>query len=176
MQKFFSSLNNSSISKEDYVKAEEDWTAFRCKNMGDYTKIYCMRNVLLLGDIFENFRKINTEECDVDPVISGYTLPGVSWAYMLRYTKQEIELLTERKMYEDFEKGIRGGVSMCVVQHAKTNNKYMRDYDPEKPSSFLFYVDENNPYGNSMSKLIPYGFQRKMKKKNYPNGKIFTAG
>ena len=111
---------------------------------------------------------MNIQEYDVDPVISGYTLPGVSWANMLQYTKQEIELLTDRKTYEDFENGIHGGVSMCVVRHAKANNKYMHDYDPKKPSSFLFYVDENNLYGNSMSKPMPYGILRKMKKEELP--------
>ena len=81
---------------------------------------------------------------------------------MLRYTKQEIELITDRETYEDFEAGIRGGVSMCVTRHAKANNKYMKDYDSTQPSCFLFYVDENNLYGNSMSKRMPYGIEKKM--------------
>ena len=73
-----------------------------------------------------------------------------------------IELITDRDTYEDFENGIRGGVSMCVTRHAKANNKYMKDYDPTKPSCFLFYVDENNLYGNSMSQMMPYGIKKKM--------------
>ena len=166
---FCSTLTKKNISKEDYVKARQGWTAFGCKTMADYTKIYCMQ----LRDIFENFRKLNIEEYDLDPVLSGYTLPGVSWTNMLRYTNQDIELLTERNMYEDFEKGIRGGVSMCVVRHAKANNKYMHDYDPEKPSSFLFYVDENNLYGNSMSKTLPYGVERKMRHEELPQWRNF---
>ena len=161
---FFSTLKNKNITIEEYEKAREGWRVFGCKNMGDYTKKYCMRDVLLLCDIFENFRNINIQEYDVDPIITGYTLPGVSWANMLKYTKQEIELITDRDTYEDFENGIRGGVSMCVVRHAKANNKYMHDYDPEKPSTFLFYVDENNLYGNSMSQRMPYGIERKMTK------------
>ena len=83
---------------------------------------------------------------------------------MLRYTKQRNELITDRETYEDFENGIRGGVSMCVVRHAKANNIYMSDYDKTKPSTFLFYVDENNLYGNSMSKRMPYGIKKKMTK------------
>ena len=161
---FFSTLKNKNITLEEYEKARQGWKAFNCKNMGDYTRIYCIRDVLLLCDIFENFREINLKEYDVDPLISGYTLPGISWANMLRYTKQELKLITDRDIYEDFEKGIRGGVSMCVVRHAKANNKYMSDYDPKNPSSYIFYVDENNLYGNSMSKNLPYDIERKMTK------------
>ena len=56
---FFSSLKNKNITLCEYEKAREGWKAFNCKNMGDYTRIYCIRDVLLLCDIFENFRKIN---------------------------------------------------------------------------------------------------------------------
>ena len=161
-ESFFSTLKNGNITAEEYKKAQLGWKAFGCKTMRDYIKTYCQRDVMLLCDIFENFRAINKKEYDVDPILRGYTLPGVSWANMLRYTKQEIELITDRETYEDFEAGIRGGVSMCVTRHAKANNKYMKDYDPTQPSCFLFYVDENNLYGNSMSKRMPYGIEKKM--------------
>ena len=161
---FFSMLKNKNITWDEYEKARKGWKAFNCKNMSDYTRIYCIRDVLLLADIFENFRKINIKEYDVDPLISGYTLPGISWYNMLRYTKQELKLITDRNTYEDFEKGIRGGVSMCVTRHAKANNKYLKDHDPTKPSTYIFYVDENNLYGNSMSQDLPYEVEGKMTK------------
>ena len=172
---FFSSLKNKNITLNEYEKAREGWKAFNCKTMGDYTKIYCIRDVLLLCDIFENFRKININEYDVDPLISGYTLPGISWAKMLRYTKQEIKLITDRETYEDFEKGIRGGVSMCIVRYAKANNKYMKDYDPTKPSTYLFYVDENNLYGNSMSQNLPYDIEKKMTKEEIKDWRKYSC-
>ena len=161
---FFSMLKNKNITWDEYEKAYQGWKAFNCKNMGTYTRIYCIRDVLLLADIFENFRKINIKEYDVDPLISGYTLPGISWKNMLRYTKQELKLITDREQYEDFEKGIRGGVSMCVTRYAKANNKYLKEYDPTKPSTYIFYVDENNLYGNSMSQDLPYEVEGKMTK------------
>ena len=33
----------------------------------------------------------------------------------------------------------------------------MNDYDPEKPSTFITYLDKNNLYGWSMSEYLPYG-------------------
>jgi hypothetical protein len=51
-------------------------------------------------------------------------------------------------MYEMIEKGLRGG--MCQVSHkeAKANNKYMEgEYDENRPSNYISYLDANNRYG-----------------------------
>ena len=37
------------------------------------------------------------------------------------------------------EKDVRGGICHAIHGHAKTNNKYMKDYDKNKESSYLIY-------------------------------------
>ena len=50
------------------------------------------------------------------------------------------------------EKGLRGGMCHSIHRHAKTNNKYMKDYDENKKSSQLKYWDVNNLYSRAVSK------------------------
>ena len=35
------------------------------------------------------------------------------------------------------EKGLRGGISYIAKRYSKSNNKYLNDYDPKKPSTFI---------------------------------------
>ena len=52
------------------------------------------------------------------------------------------------------EKRIGGGICHAIHQYAKTNNKYMKDYDKNKESSNLRYWDVNNLYGWVMSQKL----------------------
>ena len=54
------------------------------------------------------------------------------------------------------EKGTWGGVSYITERYAKANNKYMSDYDLNKQSTFITYLDKNNLYGWAMSEYLPY--------------------
>ena len=58
-------------------------------------------------------------------------------------------------MFLTYEEGIRGGICNKVHSYAEANNKYMKNYDKNKESSFLMYVDANNLYGWAMSKKLP---------------------
>ena len=53
------------------------------------------------------------------------------------------------------EKGIRGGICRFIYRYAKANNKYMKDYDKSKESSYIQYWDVNNLYGLVMSQKFP---------------------
>ena len=55
------------------------------------------------------------------------------------------------------EKGLRGGISYISKRYAKAINKYMKYYNPTKPSKFITYLDMNNVYGWAMSRCLPYG-------------------
>ena len=76
---------------------------------------------------------------------------------MLKMTEIKLEKISDIDKYLCIEKGLRGGISYIVKRYAKANNKYMNDYDSEKPSTFITYLDKNNLYGWTMSEYLPYG-------------------
>ena len=53
------------------------------------------------------------------------------------------------------ENGTRGGMCNVVKRYAKANNKYMKNYNSTKKSSYLIYLDFNNLYGWAMTKKMP---------------------
>ena len=76
---------------------------------------------------------------------------------MLKITGVKLEKISDIEKYLFIEKGSRGGICYITKRYAKANNKYMSDYDPEKPSTFIIYLDKNNLYDWSISEYLPYG-------------------
>ncbi|XP_037911964.1 uncharacterized protein LOC119652098 [Hermetia illucens] len=151
---FYNKLNDESVSHKDYVHTSRIWEEFSIKNLGEYSDLYLKIDVLLLADVFEEFRSNCYNTYGLDPA-HYFTLPGYTWDAMLKCTDVTLELLTDVDMLMFFERGIRGGLSQCSKRYSKANNKYMCNYDSTKPSKFLIYNDINNQYGWAMCQFLP---------------------
>ena len=57
-ESFYLKLTGEGITDEDYQYAHTVWKEFNIETMKDYHKLYNLSDVLLLADIFENFRSI----------------------------------------------------------------------------------------------------------------------
>ena len=124
--------------------------------MGEYHDLYLISDVLLLSDVFENFRKTCLQYYKLDPA-HYFSSPGLSWDSMLKMTNVNLELMTDVDMYQFIEKGLRGGISYIANRYGKANNKYMKEYDEKAPSKYIMYLDANNLYGWAMSQYLPTG-------------------
>ncbi|KAJ8913768.1 hypothetical protein NQ315_002674, partial [Exocentrus adspersus] len=145
---FYDKLNQEHIiSDSEYQRAQNTW---------NYSDIYLKSDMLMLCDVFENFRTISLDKYKLDPA-QYYTAPGHSWDAMLKLTNIELELLTDVTMIQFFKKGLRGGISQCTGRKHIANNTFLPNYDPSEPSSFIAYLDATNLYGHSMSQCLPTG-------------------
>lgn len=57
LEDFYNILNNKRISDDKYKHAQNVWNAFNLKTMRDYHNLYLKSDMLLLADVFKNFRK-----------------------------------------------------------------------------------------------------------------------
>ena len=154
---FYSKLNDCGITDEEYEHAQKIWQELKIKNLGEYHDLYLKSDVLLLADVFEEFRNICMENYSLDPAWY-YTSRGLSWDALLKHSKVNLELLADPDMLLMFEKGIRGGISMISNRFGQANNKYMEEkFDSSRPSKFISYLDANNLYGWAMLKPLPVG-------------------
>ena len=107
--------------------------------MGDCHDLYLKSDVLLLADVFKNFRKTCMQHYKLDPA-NYYTSPGLRWDAMLKSTGIELELMTDADMFHFIEKGMRGGISCITNRYGSANNKHMKNYDKSKPRKYLMYA------------------------------------
>ena len=134
------------------------------RTMDEYHDLYLKSDILLLADVFENFRKTCYQYYNLDPC-HYCTSPDLSWDAMLKMTGIKLELMTDVDMFQFIEKGLRGGISYIANRHGEANNKYMSGYNLEKPSKYIMYLDANNLYGWAMSQYLPTGGFRWMTEK-----------
>ena len=106
------------------------------KYMGDYHDHYLKKDVSQLADIFEKFigtclRYYGLDSCHY------FSSPGLIWDAMLKMIGVKLEIISDIDKYLFIEKRLRGGISYIAKKYAKANNKYMNDYDPKRPSTFI---------------------------------------
>ena len=116
----------------------------------------------MLADVFENFRNMGLKIYELDST-KFLSAPGLAWQAALKKTKVKLDPLTDMDMLLMLEKGITGGICTLFIDmqklitntwktmYAKANNKYMKDYDKNKESSYIQYWDVNDLYGWAIS-------------------------
>ena len=86
------------MSGEDFVHALTVWTAFGMRTLSDYYDLYLKTDVLLLADVFKNFRETSLRYYEIDPC-NNYSAPGLAWNAVLKMTGIRLKLLGDIDMH-----------------------------------------------------------------------------
>ena len=99
--------------------------------MTDYCNLYLKCGVLLLADVFEQFRNNSFKNYRLCP--SHYlSAPGLCWDVMLKTTEIKLGFILNPDMYIFFEKGTRGRISYICNRYYKASNEYYKSYDTKQ--------------------------------------------
>ena len=74
---FYNSLTEEDISEIDYAHAQRVFNHFNMTDLRDYHNFYLLTDILLLADVFKNFRDVCLQHYGLDPA-HNYTSLGLS--------------------------------------------------------------------------------------------------
>ena len=164
---FYSTLKDNVLTNEEYKNVEKFYQTMKLENLGELNKIYNFQDNIILCKIFEqqdshlqNLFKFNPRKCNS---FSGCVHRDKSKCY--------IALPTDAEHIKIFEKTLIGGFS-CVntrldfdteilLNDDKENNEVLFDLhiddktQTKRISSKILKMDENNQYGQVMTKPFP---------------------
>ena len=103
----------------------------RIKHLGEHYDLYVQSDILLLADLFQNFRNMFLEMHELDRA-KFISAPGLAWQAALKKAKVKLDFLTDIDVLSMVEKGIRGGIRHSIYRYVKAHNKYMKNYDKNK--------------------------------------------
>ena len=138
------------ITDADYAHAKRVCKNFEIRNLGEYYDLHVHSNILLLVDVFENFRNMYLKMYELDSA-KFLEATGLPWQAPLKKNEMKLDLLSDIDMLLIVEKGTRGEICYSIYQYVKANSKYMKDYDKNKDSPYFQYWDVNNLYVWAMS-------------------------
>ena len=141
------------VTDVDYIYAKKEWKDFKIKNVGYYHDLHFQHDTVLLPDVFENFKNKCMEIYELD-LAHFLSAPGLEWQPCLKKIVIKLELLTDVDMLLIVAKRIKGGISHSVHKYAKVNNKYIKNDDKNKESSYVQYLDANNLYGQCLKNCL----------------------
>ena len=152
---FYSSLTEEDISDIDYTHAQRLFNHFNMTDFADYHNFSLLTKVLLLLDVFENFRGVFLQYYGLD-LVCNYTSPGLFQKSALKMIDRELDLLSDIDQHQHLfiEEEIRRAVAMISHQYARVKAPGKENYEANRHNSYIMYLDANNFYGWVMSQPL----------------------
>ena len=145
------------ITLSDYQHALNIYQKFGSRNLGDYHDIYLKTDVLLMADLFANFKNVCLKVYTFDPS-HFYSAPNLSWESMLISANVKLGLLQDVDMLLFFERVNRGGINgVGELRHFIAKNPHLNSFDPNEKTTLWAFSDVTSLYASTMQKFMPLG-------------------
>ena len=176
---FFSSFKNNAISDTEHENVRKFWKILSQNKLSELNDIYNFQDTVILCEIFENratkmSKRFPYSRCKCT---SASTLSGC----IHRYLSKAITLFpTNSGVVELFEKTLTGGMSWVNTRLSfdsslligekkqkliyNIRNPQTQQNESKRIVAKILKMDENNQYGNVMTKRLPTGCIKKLKK------------
>ena len=182
--KDFSELKLSAVNNEDYESSKYLYKTLKMRNLGDLNDLYNTQDVILLTEIIESRFQSMQNMYGFNPR-KGNSASSMSGCIEREMSKIILALLTKYEHVEIFEETVIGGFSCFNTRLAfdtfillpNLNNLMLTNPMMNKNLSYkvvynvkidkekvkkrvitkILKLDENNQYGNGMTKPLPTG-------------------
>ena len=121
MKQFDNILTMKNITKEEYKEVQNFYKNMKFKNLKEYLECYLKLDITLLGDVFNNFRKMIFDEFELD-CCKYISSPSLSKDCALKYSKCKIEHIKDVTIFQFVRNLITGGVSNSINPYVKLDD------------------------------------------------------
>ena len=154
---FYNKLTMNEITNKEYKNVKLFYKKMKFKNLKEYIECYLISDITLIGDVFNNFRKMIFDEFELD-CVKYVSSPSLSKDCALKYSKCKIEHIKDVSVFNFIRKSIMGGLSNSI-------NPYIKLDDIKTET--IAYNDSNSQYPHELRKKVPVSDYKFVESFNY---------
>ena len=144
-QHFNNILTLGDIDDDKYNEVQLFYKNMEFKNLREYLECYLTSDITLLADVFNNFRKIISDQFQLD-CVKYISSPSLSKDCGLKYSKYKIEHIKDVDIFDFVKNSIMGGLSNSINPYMKLDND----------NECIVYNDISSQYPYELSRKLPY--------------------
>ncbi|GFX44426.1 hypothetical protein TNCV_1394471 [Trichonephila clavipes] len=131
-----------------FKKIQNSLEEFTQRSSGEHDDLNSASDVLLLADVFENFRKICLKNYELDPVYL-ITSPSLAWLACLKMSQQPLELFTSIHMQLLLEKVFMEGFQRYAKSESLFTDTDSLTYEIESDDMYKDMGEHLDAYDTS---------------------------
>ena len=129
------------IANKEYNEVKKFYKLIKFKNLKEYLEYYLTVDILLLNDVFHNFRKMIFDKFQID-CVKYVSAPSLTKDCCFKYTNSKIEAIQDVSIYQFIKNSILDGLSDSIKLQVKLDND----------NQTISYFDINSMYPHSLQK------------------------